>query len=626
MNACGWRVAFLAVFAGLAFCSAPGVAEETGGDSDSTVAVVGTKENAKRTMTPFPAGPADTLKDGDFRSRHAFSLDHFFEFWPEFVIGRRGPIGGDADFSRYGIGRGRGVLYLGSVPLNDPQDDRIPLALVPTTPIGEIVVGGVDGTFLPERTNIEGAYRIVEPAAPVDKPVVAIELSRGDRGLRQRRARFSTVAGPIGVDFEFDELLNDGYAFDARGIVQGSDYGRSTTRCQGGNVRGELPGGAAYLFSFRRFQSTFDGDLVAADHGQRRDGHVAVIRSSIDRLDLSIFERSHKVSAADSATSNHTAGVYAAVPVTLREDVELELGAGYEDIQSRQRMGDEETQPRLQKGHFGVAGRAALPARVVATLETNATHYFDMSTGWGAAVTLGRRWGSDNEAVVAFRRRFRMPNLGELFQPRHSVTMNPSLELAGNRYVKPEAALEGSAAWFAHLGGFANAIRATAVRVQNPIVYDAASSAAGNVNISQNGAAEDLVVFSERAGFQHLLFGVLFELAGSVEYTPSERARFFSSVPEYRATAWAAVGSNFFGKTSGFRLSTEYQHGGTRNAGSVEPLPSYDVVNLKLVLRLIDAHLYVQWLNVTDAKYQTVWPYLMTPRTFVYGVEWTIFD
>jgi hypothetical protein len=487
------------------------------------------------------------------------------------------------------------------------------------------VVGGAEGTFLPERTNIEGAYRIVEPAAPVDKPVAAIELSKGDRGLRQRRARFSTVGGPIGIDFEFDELRNDGYSFDARGIVEGSGYGRSTMRSQGGNVRGELPGGAGYLFSFRRFKSTFDGDLVTADHHERRDGHVAVIRSSIGRLDLSIFERSHKVSAADSATSNHTAGVYAAVPVTVREDIELTLSAGYEDIQSRQRMGNEETRPRLQKGYFGVAGSAALPARVVAVLETNATHYFDMSTGWGAGVTLGRRWGSNNEAEVAFRRRFRMPNLGELFQPRHSVTMNPSLELAGNRDVEPEAAVEASAAWFTHAGGFTNAIRATAVRVQNPIVYDA-SPAAGNVNIPQNGVAEDLAVFDERAGFQHSFYGVLFELAGSVEYTPSERARFFSSVPEYRATACAAVGSDFFGKTSGFRLSTEYQHGGTRNAGSVEPLPSYDVINLKLVLRLIDAHLYVQWLNVTDAKYQTVWPYLMTPRTFVYGVEWAIFD
>jgi len=31
-------------------------------------------------------------------------------------------------------------------------------------------------------------------------------------------------------------------------------------------------------------------------------------------------------------------------------------------------------------------------------------------------------------------------------------------------------------------------------------------------------------------------------------------------------------------------------------------------------------------LNVTDEAYETVWPYLETPRTFVYGVEWTFFD
>jgi hypothetical protein len=433
------------------------------------------------------------------------------------------------------------------------------------------------------------------------------------------------MAGTIGIDFELDELRNDGYSFDARGVVQGSGYGRSTMRSQGGNVRGELPGGAGYLFSFRRFTSTFDGDLNGPDNEQRRDGHLAVMRTSFAGVDLSVFERSHEMSVPDSATSNNTAGVYVSVPVRLSDDIGLTIGAGYEDIHSRQRMGDEESRPRLQKAHFGLAADAALPAGVIAVVEANASHSFDMSTGWGAGVTVGRRWNSANEASVSFKRRFRMPNLGELFQPRHDVTMDPSLELAGNRYVKPEAAIEASAQWAARVGGLTNAIGATALRVQDPILYDSVTGE-GSLSIAQNGVDEDLVVFAERAGFQRSVVGVLFELGGSVEYTPSDRERFFSSVPEYRATACAAVGSDFFRKTSGFRLSAEYQHGGERKAGSANSLPAYDVVNVKLVVRLIDAHLYVQWLNVTDAKYQTVWPYLMTPKTFVYGVEWTIFD
>jgi len=624
MTAGAWRVVLLTVFAGFVLCSASGAAD-TGGQTDSTAASAVAKADAGPAADPFRAGSADTVRSSEFRSRHAFSLDHFLEFWPEFIVGRRGPIGADAGFSRYGMGGGRGVLYLGSVPLNDPQDDRIPLALVPTTPIAEIAVGGARGPFLPDRSNIEGAYRIIEPAAPVKKPVVAIELTTGDRGLRQRRARFSTVSGPIGIDFEFDELRSDGYSFDARGIIQGSGYGQATVRFQGGNVRGELPGGAGYLFSFRRFTSTFGGDLLASDHEGRRDGHIAVLRSSIHGLEVSVFQRSHEVSAADSATSNHTAGVYSAFPFALGHQLDFTIGAGYEDIQSRQRMGDGEAQPRLQKGHLGVGGSASLPANVDVVFDGNVSHYFGMSTGWGAGVTVGRMMGSNNEAAVALRRRFRMPNLGELFQPQHSVTMNPALELTGNRYVDPEAAIEGSVQWITRARGLTHSIRATAVRVHNPILYDPLPMT-GNLSAAQNGAAEDLVVFAERAGIQHSFVGVLFELAGSVEYTPSERARFFSSVPGYRATACAAMGSDLFQKTSAFRFSAEYQHGGERSAGSDDPLAAYDVVNLKLALRLIDAHLYVQWLNVTDAKYQTVWPYVMTPRTFVYGVEWSMFD
>jgi hypothetical protein len=54
--------------------------------------------------------------------------------------------------------------------------------------------------------------------------------------------------------------------------------------------------------------------------------------------------------------------------------------------------------------------------------------------------------------------------------------------------------------------------------------------------------------------------------------------------------------------------------------------PAYDVMHLKIDMTLLDAHIYFMLLNVLDEQYQTISPFLMTPRTFVYGVQWTLFD
>ena len=90
----------------------------------------------------FPwRSPFDTVHTGDYSSTHTFSFGHFIEQLPGYFLERSGPIGADAAYSRYGMGRGRGTVYLGGVPLNDPQDDRAPLVLVPTTGIGRLVFG-----------------------------------------------------------------------------------------------------------------------------------------------------------------------------------------------------------------------------------------------------------------------------------------------------------------------------------------------------------------------------------------------------------------------------------------------------------------------------------------------------
>lgn len=607
------------------------VAASSPAASPDTVVASGSGGRARRVI-PFPATPYDTTTGEEYHERHAFSLDHFFENWPAVLMERRGPIGGDADFSRYGIGKGRAALYLGYIPLNDPQDDRIPLALVPTSLFGSLTAGGGSGIFQFDRGNIEGAYRIAEPPTPVDKPVVAVELSRADRDLRQRRLGFSSTNGPIGIDFAYDELLNDGYQFDVRDSIEGPNYGKSRTRVQGGNVRGELPGGGDYAFSFRRFSSVFDGDLLDFASELRRDGHLAAIRTSLDGFGISVFERSHEASRwhnsiePDSATSNHTAGAFVSVPVSSGDRMNLTLDAGYEDIHSRQAVEGSESRSRLQKGHAGVAGRFVLPGGFVAGIEANATHYFNMSTGWGAGVSVDKRLPGQNWLLLSLARRFRMPNLGELFQPAHASLMEPATVIAGNRYLSSESALEGSAGWFSRFGAFSNGLRATVMRVSDPIAYEATSSGAGDFLSPRNGPREELVVIEERAGLRFPLRGTLVELEGAAEYSPSGRTRFFSGVPEVRATARAAIGREFFKSTSALRLAAEFVHCGERTAGSIDALSAYDVVNVKIVVRLVDAHLYVQWLNLTDEQYQTVWPYLMTPRTFVYGVEWRIFD
>ncbi len=432
------------------------------------------RSDARAARTAFRASPFDTIDAAEFRERHAVSLDHFLETEPGVFVSRRGPIGADADFSRYGFGRGRARLYLGDLPLNDPQDDRYPLAVFTTTLLGDLVTGDEAGVFLPERRNIEGSYRVLEPAPPAEKPAVAIEFSRGDRDLRQRRLRFSSIEAPIGVDFEFDELLNDGYAFDARGLVGGPGYGKSTARSEGGNLRGSLAGGADYAFSFRRFTSVSDGDLAAADSELRRDGHIASMRVSAGGTGLSVFERTHKASAPDSVTGNHTTGVYASSAFGIGQAADVVVGAGYEDIHSRQTMGGEQSRPRLQKAHAGIAARFAASDGTSIAIDAEATHCFDLETGWGGGASAGKWFGEKNRILVALGRRFRLPNLGELFQPAHAVTTNPEVSVAGNRDVGEETALEATAAWLVRAGGFTNELKTTALRVDDPIFYEGA--------------------------------------------------------------------------------------------------------------------------------------------------------
>ena len=66
----------------------------------------------------------------------------------------------------------------------------------------------------PERRVLDGhatRHRARGPRPYADQHGAAQPPERGDRALRQRRLHFSSVRGPLGVDFGYDETLNDGY-------------------------------------------------------------------------------------------------------------------------------------------------------------------------------------------------------------------------------------------------------------------------------------------------------------------------------------------------------------------------------------------------------------------------------
>jgi hypothetical protein len=109
-------------------------------------------------------------------------------------------------------------------------------------------------------------------------------------------------------------------------------------------------------------------------------------------------------------------------------------------------------------------------------------------------------------------------------------------------------------------------------------------------------------------------------------FNTGDREEAFASVPRTRFDASLLAGSELFEETSALYAGVEYTFVDERTDFDGEALPSFKVVNFVLEGRLIDARLYLRLLNALDESYQTQGGYLMTPRTFVYGIEWTLFD
>ncbi|MDH3197148.1 MAG: TonB-dependent receptor [Candidatus Krumholzibacteria bacterium] len=558
-------------------------------------------------------------KDAYLR-RHSVTLDHYLEHAVGHVLERQGPIGRDVAFSRWGMGRGRALALLDGVEINDPQDGVAPLVHFPVSALAVMRLDGVAEDALVEPAAIEGVLSVERGAPPTGKPTTFIELSKGTHDLRQRRVRISSVAGVAGADLSYDEVLNDGYLFDASGALGAGTpgYGSAQARYLTASLRGELPGGERYAFGLNRFTSDASGDLAGADNETRRSGHLATLRAELDESSLVLFNRGHAVTHPDSETANLTTGAYA----SWRRGG-LVLRAGFEDIAAEQRFGPVVTNSGLRK----LAASAALGGDVVggaARAWFSSTAYWRGSVGWGAGAEVVRPLGA-HEARVRVARGFRVPTLAELYMPPHPDAAG--VTLAGNADVGAEHAWSAEVRGVLRLGPLVNEIAVSAVRAGRTIDFRPADVNGQTWRVAGNGSDHaTLAVLEDRLRVEARAGATAFSLGGGVALGGGEREGFFASTPALRATGAARVGWELFGGSSALYMGAEYHHTGERRDYAGAPLAAYDVVNLTLDGRLVDAHLYLALLNALDTRYSTAAGYLMTPRTFMYGLAWTLFE
>ena len=261
----------------------------------------------------------------------------------------------------------------------------------------------------------------------------------------------------------------------------------------------------------------------------------------------------------------------------------------------------------------------------VIELTADFAHQIDYAWGWGARLAATRTLGTGNRLTLQGSRGYRLPNLGELFLPRHFLGVSGNSEGVGNRDLKSESSLEASLNLQNRLGPFLNDLRATVIRIQDPILNVQVQTAPQSVIQPVNGDGQGLKIVDDRLRISSRPWGFELKMVGGVMAAIGSREGYFEGVPDVRGVAAASIGRSLFKNTSHILFGAEYEHGGARVAGGPELSP-YNVVNLKLEARLVDAYMYVIWLNVTDEQYETVYPYLMTPKTFGYGIAWTFYN
>jgi len=585
--------------------------------------------------TVFAASPFDSISQRSYLQRHAFSLDHFMEREPGFVLGRFGPIGKDVLLSRYGFGSGRAEVFFDDVPVNDPQNDVAPLADLPVSGMGMLLEGAATGAPLVAPGGLEGRVRFVEAEPDPIQPSTFIEASKGENDLRQRRVWFGTMQGSAGLDLGYDELLNEGYGFDARSLegdefISDTDFGKCRSRYLTMNVRGKLDDGDAYRFSFRRFTASSQGDLVSASSRQQRDGHLAIMAADLGRFRLRLFSRGYDAeflptpeSAPDSSTSNLTGAGNVHVRLLGDRNGALSLGVGFEEIHSSQVVGGAESHPLLRRSTASLVAERALPGRFSGRVEFGGTNPQGMTGGWGGEVAVAKEIGPHAIGVYVGRR-YRMPNLGELFLPVHNLSSGNTL--SGNRYLEPEYGGEVGGRLTIRLGPLVNELRVLTLRVENPIMYLPRSASPPTWRVAENGASERMGVVEDRFRLEAHAGGFLISAAASAAWTTGDREAYFRAVPETDVRGSLRVGRELFKATSALSVGADYAYRSSRSGFTGGTLSAYHVFDFKAEGRLLDANMYVVLLNAFDEGYETIDGYLMTPRTFVYGISWRLFD
>jgi hypothetical protein len=595
-------------------------------------------------VAPAPAGPTfryspfDSIPKSHYLLRHSYSLDNYLENEPGFFLGRFGPIGKEALVSRYSFGRGRGVVYLNDTPVNDPQNDIAHVAHLPVSGLGLLLENGGVEEVTPAADGLEGRLRIVESEPPPLEPATFLELSKStQRRLRQRRVWFASMQGAVGLDVGYDEILNDGYGFDARppdddDYVFSQEYGSAQSRFITINLRGELPNRDRYAFSLRRFLTDSVGDLGSADSDQRLDGHIASVSAWMGPFKINLFSRGYDAATRpaptakpDSNTVNLTTAGYLDWTITRSDARVLTLGGGFEHIGSVQKVSGASSADRLRKSTLRLSAVTRMGAGVVARLQLSGAHYRGLTTGWGGLFSVERELGR-NEAGLYLRRGYRMPNLGELFLPAHQGRSNDAVTIAGNSAIDSEFGWEAGGRLTSRLGVLTNELRVLGLTVNRPIGFAETTVDGDDWLIATNGDAETAGVIEDRLRIDAAPGGFDLFLAGSVAHTLGDRTMYFRAVPRWKAHASLRFGRSFFQTTSALSVGADYTYCSSRLMTSGGELPEYHVLNLTLDGRLLDAHLYLAWMNVLDEKYQTIEGFLMMPRTLVYGVAWQIWD
>jgi hypothetical protein len=597
-----------------------------------------------RTPAPGPAlpvfrnAPFDSVPKVTYLLRHSCSLDNYLEFEPGFFLGRFGPIGKRTIQSRYAFGRGRCAVYLNSTLVNDPQNDIAPLPHFPVSGLGVLLEDGAAAGMLMGEDGIEGRIRAVEASPAPDQPTTFLELSRStQQNLRQRRVWFSSMRGKIGLDFGYDEILNDGYSFDARQLfspvfIDTTGYGRSRSRYVTVNLRGEMPNGDRYTFSLRRYQAVSDGDLRSASAEEGLGGLLAAIEARLGRVRLNVFTRGYDASRrsspetpADSNTVNLTAAAFADVRVVGSEKSSVTLGGGHENIDWIQNVGGASDQGQLRKWTARATAVSDLGGGVTIRAHLSGVTHAGMRSGWGGAIAAERPFGRHELSVYA-RRGFRMPNLGELFLPPHAAAGGAGVTLAGNRYLDSEYAWEAGGRVTSRLGPVTNELRALTLRVHRPIAFAYTTVGAERWLVAQNGESEAATVVEDRVRLESLVHGFELRIAGGGSLAEGDRESFFRAMPKWNAHASFRFGRSIFQATSALYIGCDYTFRSKRSTVYGGELPSYHVLNVKLDGRLLNANMYLMMMNVLDEQYQTIEGYLMTPRTFVFGLWWKLFN